>query len=319
MTAPEVVTLGEAMAGLVASTSGPLATVDTFRRYVVGAEANLAIALVRLGHPAAFVGRVGSDGLGAAIVRRLRGEGVEVTGVSVDADAPTGVLLRERRALGPSEVLYHRRGSAGSRLDPADVRACAGAIRGSRWLHVTGITPALSPTASAAVTEAVGIAREAGATVSFDVNLRRRLWSDAEAARGLASFVDRADVVFGDADELAVIAGGVDPVAVLLGRGVAMVVEKRGAAGAALWDRTGAALESPAVEVRTVVDPIGAGDAFCAGFIAARLEERPLDEAMRWACACGAAVVAVEGDSEGAPTRAELERLLAAARGDTIR
>jgi 2-dehydro-3-deoxygluconokinase len=312
----DVLTLGEPLVAFVAVESGSLADAAAFRRHVAGAETNLAVGLARLGVRAGIVARVGDDGLGTAILRRLRAEGVDVEGVSVDAGAPTGVLIRERRAFGPSEVLYRRAGSAGSRLAPDDLGA-SGGLRGARWLHVTGITSALSPTARAAVDGAIAAARKAGATVSFDVNLRRRLWSEAEAAPVLTALARRADVVLGDPDELALASGGQDPVASLLEAGVSMVITKAGASGVRVRTREGEDFALPALAVR-VVDPVGAGDAFCAGFIAARLDGLDLATALRWGLACGAAVVSVDGDLDGLPTRPELARLLDAG-AETIR
>jgi len=316
---PDVVTLGEALVGLVAEDSSPLSEVATFRRYIVGAEANVAVGLTRLGRSVAFVGRVGEDGFGTAVARRLRAEGVDVAAVAVDEAAPTGILVRERRRLGPSEVVYHRRGSAGSRLSPVDVDAVADLVRSARWLHLTGITPALSPTAQAAVERAFGLAREGDGVISLDVNLRRKLWADDEARMELWPLASRVDVVLGDVDELTVIAGGDDAPGRLLEAGVRTVVVKLGAGGARIHDETGAALAVSALTVADVVDPVGAGDAFCAGFIAARLEGLDYQTCLRWANACGAAVVSVPGDMDGLPTRAELERLLADPGRDTLR
>ena len=120
-----------------------------------------------------------------------------------------GLMFRERRVLGPAQVVYARRGSAGSRLSPADVdrAASGGAFEDARWLHLTGITPALSEHARAATDRAIDLARNAGATVSLDLNLRRRLWSDEDAAPVLRDLAGRVDVLFGSPDELAVVAG----------------------------------------------------------------------------------------------------------------
>jgi 2-dehydro-3-deoxygluconokinase len=182
---PEVIAVGEPLIALLTAGSAPLADVDSFTRHVAGAEANVAVGLARLGHRVLYVGRVGADGFGQAIVRRLRGEEVDVSGVVVDAARRTGLMVRERRVLGPSEVVYHRSGSAGSALEPSDVDAVGAAFDGAQWLHLTGITPALSESAHAAVLRAIVLARAAGVRVSFDVNLRRRLWSDQEAAAAL--------------------------------------------------------------------------------------------------------------------------------------
>ncbi len=323
----EVVTLGECLVALVAGVIGPLAEVGTFERHVAGSEANAAVGLARLGHRVALIGRVGADGFGTAILRRLRGEGVETSHLRVDPAASTGLLVRERRALGPAEVIYHRRGSAGSRLAPDEVEAAAELFGNARWLHLSGITPALSDTAAAAVDRSIELAREHGLTISLDVNLRRRLWTDAVAAPVLRALAARVDVVLAGADEAAVVTGtsgpdAADPgrlAAALLELGPSTAVLKLGGAGAAAQERGGRLLRRAALPVAGIVDPIGAGDAFSAGFIAARLEGRDLDGALEVAVACGAAAVATIGDLAGLPDRAELDRLLAAAGDDHIR
>jgi 2-dehydro-3-deoxygluconokinase len=324
--AAEVVTLGECLISLIATGPGPLAEAGTFERHVAGAEANVAVGLARLGHPVAFVGRVGGDGFGTAIVRRLRGEGVDVGHLTVDGDATTGLMLRERRVLGPAQVVYARTGSAGSRLSVIDVdRAAAdGVFAGARWLHLTGITPALSATAHDAVRQALELARTVGLTVSFDVNLRRRLWSDAEAAPVVRALAERVDVVLGSPDELAILTGvgtgDADALArAVLALGPSVAVVKLGADGALGLERGGVPVRSPAVPVPAALDPVGAGDGFCAGFIAARLDGADLATALRTGNACGAAAVAAVGDLAGLPDTAELARLLADAGPDTIR
>jgi 2-dehydro-3-deoxygluconokinase len=312
----EVLTLGEPLVAFVARDGRSLADAIDYRAYVVGAEANVAIGLARLGHSVAFVGRVGDDGLGTAILRRLRAEGVDIAGLRVEPGAPTGILLRERRSPLPSEVIYRRSGSAGGGL--ADDVARAGGLRGARWVHVTGITAALSDTALAAVDAAIDAARAAGATVSFDVNLRRRLWDDETAGPVVGRLARRADIVLGTADELVVAAGGLEPAQRLIDAGVALVVTKAGADGAWSLDHAGMTRSATAVAVKWPIDPVGAGDAFCAGFIAARLEGLEDEVALRWGAACGAAAVSVEGDVDGLPSRADLGRLLEAG-GDTVR
>lgn len=319
----EVVTVGECLVAFVATTPGPLAEATTFERFVAGAEANVAVGLARLGHSVAFIGRVGADGFGAAITRRLRGEGVDVADLAIDPDAPTGLMFRERRALGPAQVVYARRGSAGSRLTPAEVEAALARHRddGPRWLHLTGITPALSDDAHAATERAIEWATAAGLTISLDLNLRRRLWSDEVAAPVLRALAAEVDVLLGNPDELAVLthrttAG--DPVGLAraaLDLGPSLVVVKLGAAGALALDRTDPddAIVRPALPLPVVVDPVGAGDAFCAGFIAARLDGAGLATAVEMGIACGAAAASALGDQSGLPDRGELAAILLAA------
>jgi 2-dehydro-3-deoxygluconokinase len=323
---PEVVTLGECLMALVATEYGPLAEARSFSAHVAGAEANVVVGLARLGHTTAFIGRVGSDGFGTAIRRSLRGAGVGVDWLRVDPAAPTGILVRERRALGPAEVVYYRSGSAGSRLDASDVDSASGegAFRAARWLHVTGITPALSASARAALDRALEHAREAGLTISLDVNLRRKLWTDAEARPVLAPIAGQADVVLASDDE----AAGITQAAAdslperlldaLLDLGPSLAVLKLGSGGALAREQAGEVVRRPAVAV-TVVDPIGAGDAFSAGFIASRLEGADLVHALEVANLCGAAAIAAVGDQAGLLDRAELDRLPASPIADTIR
>jgi 2-dehydro-3-deoxygluconokinase len=325
--ATEVVTLGECLASFVAADAGPLAEARGFTRHIAGAEANVAVGLARLGHAVAYIGRIGGDGFGTAILRALRGEGVDVRHLTIDDSGRTGVMFRERRVLGAMDVVYHRAGSAGSRLTPEDVVRAVddGVFEGIRWLHLTGITPALSDTARAATTRALEEGRRTGATVSLDVNMRRRLWSDEQAAPLLRDLASRVDVVFGSTDELALIAGAdldSEPeqlVAAVAATGPRTVVVKLGRDGALGRDGE-TSLAEPGIAVTDVVDPVGAGDAFCAGFIAGRLDGVDLTTALRMGNACGALAVAASGDQSGLPDRGELARLLAGTGGpDTLR
>jgi 2-dehydro-3-deoxygluconokinase len=325
-TPPEVVTLGECLVSLVASSTGPLSETATFERHIAGAEANVAVGLARLGRSVAYIGRVGRDGFGTAVVRKLRGEGVNVDHLAL-ADGSTGVMIRERRAFGSAQVLYFRRDSAASGLGPGDVDAAAELLNAARWLHVTGITPALSATARAAVMRAIEVARESNATISLDLNLRRKLWSEAEAAVVLRELASRADVVMGDEDEVKLVLGGTaernsgDDLAKRLRElGPKTAIVKLGANGAVAAEEGRRTVRVAGLSVPSIVDPVGAGDGFAAGYIAATLEGQSVEVALRSANACAASVLGVIGDMAGLPDRAELDRLLAATPGgDTIR
>ncbi|MEO5940223.1 MAG: sugar kinase [Candidatus Limnocylindrales bacterium] len=322
---PEVVALGECLVAMVAGRPGPLAEARQFDAHVAGSEANVLVGLARLGHPGALVGRVGRDGFGQSVLRRLRSEGVEISGVTIDPSRQTALLVRSRSHVGPAELRYYRTDSAGSRLSTEDVERQSRVIEGARLLHLTGITPALSPSCAAAVQAAIGLARGAGRMISVDVNYRRLLWSEAEARAALLPIVAEADVVIAGPDEAALLIGHADTEDLLLlagalralGPGIAVV--KAGPEGAVAMGHNGEPVVCPSLPVPTIVDPIGAGDAFTAGLLAAVLEGRSLDEALRWANACGAAAVAVDGDMPGLPTREELERLLSGASGDIVR
>ncbi len=302
----DVVTLGETMALVSNTEAGPLRQGDLLRLSFAGAESNVAIGLARLGHRVGWVGRVGDDAFGRMILAGLRGEGVDVSKAQVDLETRTAVMVKERRTADAVRVGYYRRGFAGSRLSPADVDDAY--VAGARVLHVTGITPALSETADAAVERAVELARRAGVLVSFDVNYRSALWSPDQAGARLRRLVPRVDLVFASLDETALLVGeqpGPEHTAkALAGLGPREVVVKLGSRGALAYV-DGTVQRRPAVPVRAV-DPVGAGDAFVAGYLAALLDGGDVADRLDLATRTGAFAVTVAGDWEGAPTRAEL-------------
>jgi 2-dehydro-3-deoxygluconokinase len=304
-----LVTLGETMALFTGERPGPLRHADTMRVGIAGAESNVAIGVRRLGHPAAWIGRVGADELGQLVLGRLRAEQVEVDAAVIDPGAPTGLMLKEHRTADLSRVSYYRRGSAGSRLAPGDLDEAR--IRAARVLHVTGITPALSPSARAAVHAAVETAAAAGVPVSLDVNYRAALWSPEEAGAELRDLARHAELVFAGEEEAELVVGGHGgpeaAAAALAALGPRHAVLKLGAKGAmAVTD--GRPHREPALPVRAV-DPVGAGDAFVAGYLAGLLDGGAGPDCLRLGVRCGAFAVTVPGDWEGMPTREELDLL----------
>ncbi|MEU8999132.1 sugar kinase [Streptomyces caniferus] len=196
---PDVFTFGETMVALRGS--GPLKLGGTMQVSVAGAESNVAIGLARLGHSVRWAGAVGEDEAGQLVLRTLRAEGVEVSGASTDQDAPTGLLLFEPRLPEVTRVHYYRAGSAGSRLT-ADVIDRAFRAAPPRVLHLTGITPALSPTARSAALRSLQLAREHDSLVCLDVNFRARLWTAEEASAVLREWIPQVDVLIASDDEL---------------------------------------------------------------------------------------------------------------------
>ncbi|MCX5208373.1 sugar kinase [Kitasatospora sp. NBC_00240] len=317
-TGPAVVTVGETMAALRAT--GPVRLGAPMELSVAGAEANVAIGLARLGHRVGWVGNVGDDEFGALVLRTLRAEQVDVGHARVDADGrPTGLLAREDRIADLVSVAYYRAGSAGSALRAEDVLpALDPAVR---ILHLTGITPALSATAADAVRAAATRAGELGITVCLDVNYRARLWSPAEARRVLLPLARTADVLVASADELHLVSDDPDlpereAVAALLAQGRREVVLTRGGDGASVGSADGT-VSTPARRV-PVVDVVGAGDAFVAGYLSGLLDGLDIEGRLHRATATGAFAVTSRGDWEGLPTRRELA-LLDAPAGTTLR
>jgi len=297
--------VGETMALLAAAEVGRLRHASSLTLGVAGAESNVAIGARRLGCPAAWVGRVGDDELGELVVSRIRAEGVEVGGVVRDPDAPTSLMLKERRTAAMVRVLYYRRNGPGSRLRPDDLDP--GQVGAAGMLHVTGITPALSDSARATVDHAVELAQAAGVPVSFDLNYRSALWPPGEAAAVCRDLAARADIVFAGNDEAELLGLEGDPPELargLAGLGAGHAVVKLGERGAVAFV-DGAAHTVDPVPVQAV-DPVGAGDAFVAGYLAETLAGRPVEDRLATAAACGAFAVTVPGDWEGLPSRDEL-------------
>lgn len=301
--------MGETMALFSSRSAGVLRSGARVDFSVGGAESNVAIGLTRLDVPVAWIGRVGVDPFGDEVVRVIRGEGVEVL-ASRDAIRRTGLMVKERRTALHQRVTYYRSDSAGSALSVDDVDDQV--VGGARVLHVTGITPALSESAAAAVDHAIRIAREAGATVSLDINYRSALWSRAAAKVALTRLLASVDILFAGLDEAELLTGRAgapeQAAADLILLGPSEVVVKHGASGATAVADGGPAVTAapPAVPV---VDTVGAGDAFVAGYLAGHLAGDSVQRRLELGCATGAFACMSDGDWEGAPTRAELALL----------
>ena len=299
-----LVTIGETMALFSAQEPGALRHQSALRVRVGGAESNTAIAASRLGTPAAWIGRVGDDGLGDLVVDTLRGAGLAVTAI-IDP-APTSIMVKEHRSPATTEITYYRANGPGAHLTPDDLDEAL--IRQAGVVHLTGITPALSASARRTVFAAAEVARDAGVPVSFDVNFRSKLWSAHEAGPVLRDLASRASIVFVGEDEAAVLGVDADqPRAIteaIARWGPTEVVLKRGAQGACALE-AGRFVRMPATPA-VVVDVVGAGDAFAGGYLAEFLIGEPPEAKLETGTRCGAVLVGGHGDWEPAPSRRDL-------------
>lgn len=305
-----LVTVGETMGLISVQETGHPGYGAPMRLAIGGAESNVAIGVRRLGVPATWIGRVGDDEIGRLIVRELRAERVRAE-VVVDP-APTGLMLKFRPSAGYTQVRYYRTESAGSHLEPADVDPDL--VAGAALLHITGITPALGPGPADAVGAAVAAARAAGVPISLDVNYRGALWSRQQAAAALRPLLDQIDIIFAGQEEVDVLidpeTGAGDPraTAALLakaGRGHAVI--KLGTRGA-VAHVDGRDYSQPALTV-PVVDTVGAGDAFVAGYLAETIAGADPQQRLQTAAAAGALACTVPGDWEGMAGRDDIARL----------
>ncbi|TGD88895.1 sugar kinase [Mycolicibacterium sp. CH28] len=303
---PRVATLGETMALLRTREIGSLRHVSDAIIGIGGAESNVAIGLRRLGIASKWLGRVGDDPLGERVTREIRAEGVDVHGV-IDSEAATGLMLKERPTVGSTAVFYYRNGSAGSRLRAGDVPP--GWVEDVDLVHVSGITAMVSDVARDCVLAVIDRAKTAGVRVSFDVNYRAALATPDIAGPLLRKVAERADIVFGGPDELQLLYPDSDPVGaaqLLVRGGCSDVVLKKGADGAAAYLADGV-VEGPGFCVE-VVDTVGAGDAFVAGYLSGLLHGLDVAGRLHRANACGALLCMTPGDWESSPTLEDVER-----------
>lgn len=281
--------VGETMAMVAPAAAERLESATDFRMDAGGAESNVAAHVAALGHPAAWFSRLGADALGRRVSGRISGRGVDVSRVIVDPRHPTGLYVKD-----PGHgVSYYRAGSAASHLTPADADALA--WDGIAVLHASGITAALGGSAPAFLDRVIERARAAGVVVSIDVNHRAPLWAAAAASGPLLDLARRADVVFVGRDEAETLwdAATADAARALLPE-VPELVVKDGSVGATLFAGEDVVFE-PA-QVVDVVEPVGAGDAFAGGYLAARLAGAAAPERLRTGHSRAALTMLTTGD-----------------------
>jgi 2-dehydro-3-deoxygluconokinase len=327
-----LVTFGEAMVRLTPPDFERLEQARRLDVQVGGGELNVAVGATRMGVPSAWVSRLPDNPLGRLVANRAREHGVDVSHVVWAAGERVGLYFVEAGAAPrASSVLYDRAGSAASRLAPGMID-WARVFDGARWFHTSGITPALGATVAAAVAEALEAARRAGLTVSYDLNYRSKLWSPAEARRVQEPLMRYVDVLITTEEDTRVVFGiesgrsaaGYTAVEASSYAQVARELQARfGFRAVAItlrenprvWLNTWSAIalaggelhEAPRYEVE-IVDRIGAGDAFSAGFIAGALEG-DWDRAVRLGTALSALKHGMPGDFSWS-TRREVEQLL---------
>ena len=315
----DVVTIGESMVVFTPTSDGLMRYADQFTKKIGGAESNVAIGLSRLGHQAGWISKVGDDEFGKAILSFLKGEGIDVHQVTIDSQAPTGIYFKEPRRKNHTNVYYYRKGSAASTLTPSDLDEAY--ISRAKYLHLTGITPALSESCRETVFEAITIAKKHGIPVIFDPNLRMKLWDEQTARETLLKIASQADIILPGVAEGEFLFGESDPMRlgeIFLQHGSSIVVLKVGAKGAYYFTDTEKELV-PGLPVDQVVDPVGAGDGFAAGFISGLLDGVDLYASVERGNAAGALVTMVNGDAEGLADRQDLEFFMSRNTEDIVR
>lgn len=311
-TAPtfDVATFGEAMLLLVADEPGPIEQATLFHKRSAGAETNVAIGLARLGLKVGWASRLGTDSMGRSLLATMQAEGIDCSHVVCDATQRTGFQFKGRVTDGSDPPIeYHRKGSAASQMRPEDIDEpwlCA-----ARHLHATGVFAAVSETTLPTAHRTLDLMRAVGRSISFDPNLRPTLWGSTERMRDcINALAAKADWVLPGLEEGRLLTGETTPEGIARfyrEAGASLVVVKLGPDGAYYDSATAGSAYVPGFPVDQVIDTVGAGDGFAAGVISALLEGRSVPEAVRRGAWIGARAVQVLGDTEGLPTRAQLQ------------
>jgi 2-dehydro-3-deoxygluconokinase len=316
-----VVTFGEIMLRLSPPGFERLFQSPVLSAVFGGGEANVAVSLAHFGLTSRYVTCLPPHAIGDAAVRALRAEGVDTRFIVRGGDR-VGIYYAETGASQrASSVVYDRRRSAISEMDPGavDWRTL---MSGASWFHVSGITPALGSRAAEATKAAIAAAKQAGARVSVDLNYRKKLWSETQARETMRPLMASVDIVIANEEDLQAVLGvpvaGADVFAgaldvagyrtaaerVTRDYGPALVAvtlrESLSASdngwSAILWDARNQTLHQSQRYIVRLVDRIGGGDSFAAGLIYGLLIGRPHDDALRFAVAASALKQTIPGD-----------------------
>lgn len=269
------VTIGETMALVTPAPPAPLATAKTFEIHPAGAESNVALFLAALNHRVAWASRLGADPLGDRVLDFIAGGGVDTSLVDRPASHPTGTFFKDPAPAGASTTVhYYRAGSAASTMD----RGFAESLPWNdiRLVHISGVNPALSPECAAMTDAVIELAHRHGCTVSLDVNHRPALWSAERAAPILAEYARRCDLVLVGRDEAERLWGTAtaEAIAEFLPEPSQLVIKDAEiGASAHVHGADPVFVPSPTVDV---VEPVGAGDAFAAGYLSGWLDDLPV-------------------------------------------
>ncbi|MHB8732356.1 MAG: PfkB family carbohydrate kinase [bacterium] len=308
-----VIGIGEAMVRLSPAAGETLESAAAFTVQVGGAEANVCVALARLGVATAWISRLPANPLGRRIADAVRAAGVDADGIVWAPDGSAGVMfLQPGAAPRAGEIFYYRRQSAFASIDPDAVGWSR--LDGARVVHLTGITPALGDRPRDLVVRAIAEARARQLLVSFDVNYRATLWSPSAARETLGPLLNGLDIVLvneRDARGVFEMRGEPDAVARALRDRLRcrVLVLTCGESGAVAADAE-TVVRQPAVRAE-VVDRVGRGDAFAAGFLYGYLA-RGTGNGLRY----GAALAALKQTYSGDFCRATLRDVEAVLRGD---
>ncbi len=330
----KAVCFGEVMMRLCPPDGTRIGQTDRLQMTFGGAEANVSVSLANFGVPATYVTKLPDNPLTSAFLYQMRGFGVDVGHIAIGGERMGVYFVEKGASMRPSKVVYDRKYSAISAVQPGDIDWNA-AFEGASWFHWTGITPALSPAAAQETLAACRIAKAQGLTVSCDLNYRKNLWSREAARETMGPLMEYVDVlianeedpkdVFGISAEGSDIEGGR-----LSAEGYADLAKKLSSAfslrkcaftlresisandnnwSGILYDAASGSVSVSQKYAIHIVDRVGGGDSFGAGLIYSLMNGKSDEEAVRFAVAASALKHTIEGDFNRVSV-AEVENLL---------
>lgn len=297
----DVVTIGDAMVTFDPMNKGPLRYVHSFERKIGGAELNFAIGCARLGLQSGFISRIGNDDFGRHIFNFIRGEGIDTSQIKMIDGYPTSINFKEVLEDGSGRTFYYRDQSPTEFLTKDSIDESY--IRNTKILHITGVFAAIDEKNMAIIEHVVQLAKKQGVKVSLDPNIRLKLWSIDKARQNLLKLLPDVDFVFSGEEEAKWLFGVrtvKEHINTFKKYGPEHVIIKRGEKGS-MGFANGELVEVAAKTPKKVVDTVGAGDGFNAGYIYSYLHGKSLHESLTFANTIGSMVVTVAGDNEGLP------------------
>jgi len=306
---PDLVTIGETMAVFIPDAGLPIRDASCFRMRIAGAESNTAIGVARLGHSAGWISRVGNDGFGEYILKTIENEGVDTSRTKVDNNHSTGIMFKQTINHNSTEVYYYRDNSAAVHLSPSEMDT--NYIKSAKILHLTGITPVLSRNCEEYIYKAIALAHENNILISFDPNIRLKLWKGQDYRHLLKKILSDSDIVLLGLSEASMLfdTNNIDQIisTIFSYPKIKYLAIKDGSSGAWVCTREEHYFIQPFP--CNSVDTVGAGDGFNAGFIHGILEGKDIKTCGIYGGIVGALATETYCDIDGYPTIAKLNDL----------
>ncbi|KEF35825.1 sugar kinase, ribokinase [Schinkia azotoformans MEV2011] len=311
----DILTIGDALVSFNPSTTGPLRFVNTFERKVGGAELNVAIGCSRLGLKAGWISRLGKDEFGKYVYNFVRGEGVDVSQVKLVEGYPTSIYFKELLSSEKVNSYYYRQQSPTLSFNINEIDEDY--VKQAKIFHISGVFPAVNDVNKEVMLHLLKMAKKHNLTVTLDPNIRLKLWSPEEARETLLSYLPYVDVLLIGEEEAEILLRTSEPdqfIQEVTKAGIHHAVLKQGERGATAF-KDGDKVNVPAHHDIDVVDVIGAGDGFAAGYLYSMIQGWTLEKSVTFANAVAAHVISVKGDNEGLPYKEEMEIFLGKRKG----